>query len=193
MVQCRDMEIVLGVLGENGSGKGTFIEILKTLASGPVSHKTFSKDILKRTLEIWSIPSTREHLQKLAVVMRDAYGPETLTNAMYHLVVNDPAPLVIVDGVRWETDAAMIRRFPKNRLVYINADPRIRYERVKKRNEKVGEGEKTFEQFLEEEKTPNEAMISKIGATTDFKIMNDGTREELEARVREFYEKFIAT
>jgi dephospho-CoA kinase len=50
--------IVLGLVGEKGSGKQTFSDFLKKAAKGKkIAHMRFS-DILRETLELWSLELT---------------------------------------------------------------------------------------------------------------------------------------
>ena len=90
-------------------------------------------------------------MQTLAIVMRQAYGENVLSNAVFHRVKNNPADIVILDGIRWENDRSLLRSFTNNYLVYVTATPKIRYRRLIKRNQKYGEGETSFDQFTQEE------------------------------------------
>jgi hypothetical protein len=46
----------------------------------------------------------------------------------------------------------------------------------------------TYEQFAEEEKAPNELLIGEIGAKAGVKITNDGTIEDFEKKIKEFFD-----
>lgn len=176
--------IVIGLVGEKGSGKETFTKFLEEVSDRKIAHVRFS-DLLKETLELWSIPHSRENLQKLAVVMNQGYGEGTLSNAMFERLKNIKADIIVIDGVRWESDVELVRRFPKNFLIYITADLKTRYERLKKRGEKEGESTTTFEQFVSEENAANELLIPKIGEEADFKIENNSSFEQLKQKIRE--------
>ena len=75
------MKTVIGIVGEKGSGKGTFTKFLNDFLPGKVSIVK-SSDILGETLELWDIPKTRSNLQQLAIIMDDTYGVGTLTHAV---------------------------------------------------------------------------------------------------------------
>src|SRR3989339_685337 len=94
-------------------------------------------------------------------------------------------------GVRMKGDTDPFKKVYKESftLIYVTADPKIRYERSKKRGEKAGENLATLEEFLEKEKAPTEAAIAEVGKTADFKITNDGNYEELEKAVIAVMEK----
>jgi len=185
------MKLVIGLVGEKGSGKETFAQTLIDLLRGRVHSERFS-DVLSETLASWDIPRTRAHLQRMAVIMREEYGPETLTHTMYVRVSKREEDVVIIDGIRWETDVAMLRTFPTNLLVYITADPLIRYERTKKRSTKTGEAGANLEQFMKEEKAKNEILIPQIGVGADYCIINNGSIEDFKAHVRKFSKQHLS-
>jgi dephospho-CoA kinase len=183
----------MGVTGENGSGKGSFSDALISLASGSSIKLTKVKfsDVLFKTLGDWNIPATRSNLQDLALIMEKQYGEGSLTRATAEFVDKIKSDVIIVEGVRWNSDVRMIRSFKANAIVYITASPKIRFERMRKRKEKVGESSLTYKQFLKEDGAKNETYIKKIGKKADFKIENDGSVKDFEKKVGEFYKKFV--
>ncbi len=186
-----EKKIIIGLIGEKGSGKGTFVDLLsKIINKNNIVHLKSSM-ILGDSLDLWNIKKTRENLQKLAIVMDENFGKGTLTNAIYERIKNDKKNIVIYDGIRWQTDVEMIRSFHKNILIYITANPKVRYERLKERKEKIGEENLTFEQFMKEEKAYTEIFISRIGKTADFKIENNYSIEKFKDKVKEFSERYL--
>jgi dephospho-CoA kinase len=185
------MQTVIGLVGEKGAGKDTFVQILqKKLSSKNIAHIRFS-DHFKETLKIWSIPITRDNLQKLGVIMSEGYGSSTVSDAVFSRIKNLKADIVCLDGVRWKSDVELVRIFPKNFLVYITANPNLRFKRLKQRGEKVDEINLTFTRFMKEEKAKNEILIPKFGMKADFKILNEGTLEEFEQKVDKFIQKTL--
>lgn len=200
------MKLVLGIIGEKGSGKGLFVEILKNICNSDhtglgdahFSDRIFSKksiasikssDVLAETLTLWGLPLTRSNLQQLAIIMNGKYGPTTLSDAVKNRINNSDAEIVIYDGIRWPADVEMIRSFPNNLLLYITSPVETRYERTLARNEKAGEGTATFEQFIAEEQVATETQVVEISKQADQRIENIGTKEEFEEKVRGFLEK----
>lgn len=180
------MKTVIGVVGEKGSGKGIFVHMLQALSSKSIDCVK-SSDVLAETLTMWDISLTRSNLQQLAIIMNAKYGDTTLSHAVEKRIRDFPADTVIYEGIRWPSDVEMIKKFPKNILVYITASPEVRYKRTLKRKEKVGEGNATFEQFMQEENVLTETSIPSIAAQADVKILNSGTKEELEEKVSKFF------
>src|SRR4051812_31081631 len=112
------MKLVIGIVGEKGSGKETFATFLKEIIPDKVIFHARSSDILAETLQIWDLVSTRHNLQQLAIVLDQGFGKGTLTHAVAKRIKDSNADIVVFDGVRWFSDAEMIRSFPENILVY---------------------------------------------------------------------------
>jgi len=179
--------LVIGITGEIGSGKDTFSAHLMKIAKGKKIKRIRFSDILKETLELWSIPLTRHNLQYLAVIMDKEYGKGTLTNALRQKIINARADIVIIEGVRWATDIPLIRSFERNLLIYITSDQKIRFKRVKKRSEKVGEKSLTINRFKLEDKAPTETHISKLGKKADVKFENNKSISDFKEKIETFY------
>lgn len=177
-------KIVIGLIGEKGSGKGTVSDYL--IEKYGAVHYGTSK-ILRRTLEDLHIPVTRESLTKLALLLKEGYGSSIIIDSLIEDMEKNGSDIIIADGIRMDGDVEPFRKkYGENFfLVYVTADLKLRYERTKKRKQNEGEGEATFEQFLAEEKIPTEAAIHKIGKMAQFKLNNDGTTEELKAQADE--------
>lgn len=199
-------KVVIGLVGKKGCGKDAFYDYLKHLANlasvdedsphkqshidaGFQIQRVKSSNVLIETLKKWGLPVARENMQKLAKGMETMFGEGTLSNTMYPLILDCNSPVVVFDAVRWPTDIKILRKFFPSFLVYIVADEKNRYERIKNRGEKLEENNLSFEQFREEEKASTEILIEQLGAVADFKIENNGTLEQFQEKVKEFYEK----
>lgn len=182
-------KLVIGLTGEKGSGKETFYQTLKKLTKKKIVQLRFG-DILAETLRLWDIPTTRRNLQQLAIVMNKGFGLGTLTHAMEKRIEKEEADIIIIDGVRWLDDAKMIRKQPNNKLIYITADVKIRYLRLKEKSDKVKEMGISFAQFMREEKIKTEIDIPKIGKKADIKIVNNETLDKLKSEIKNLLAHF---
>jgi len=171
-------KIVIGLIGEKGAGKGTVSDYLKEKYKAV--HYGTSK-ILRRTLEDLHLPITRDNLIKLALVLKEGYGPSIIIDSLIHDMEKNGSDVIIADGIRMHGDVEPFKnKYGKNfYLVYVTADIKVRYERTRNRKEKDGEDKTTFEQFLEEEAKLTEISIHEIGKQADFTLNNNGTSEDL--------------
>lgn len=181
--------LVIGLVGEKGSGKQTFVNFLKEIAPNLNIRQVRFSDILAQTLMIWDIPITRSNLQKLSLIMEQGFGQASLANAAKFSVEGDSADLVIFDGIRRQSELDLVKNTLKSTLIYLTAAQNLRYERLKRRSEKVGEVGLTFEQFLKEEKSKAEINIPDLGKKADIKIENNSTLDQFKKQIEKFYKK----
>jgi len=183
-------KIIVGLIGEKGAGKGTVADYL--LEKYGAVHFGTSK-ILRRTLEDLHLPVTRDNLIKLALVLKEGYGPSVIIDSLIQDMEVSDADLIIADGIRMHGDVEPFqKKYGENfYLVYVTADLRLRFERTKARKEKEGEEHATLEQFLEEEGKLTEISIHEIGRGAQFKMNNNSTAEELKRQTDEMMEKLL--
>lgn len=180
---------VLGLIGEKGSGKQTFVNFLKEIAPHLAIRQVRFSDILAQTLLIWDLPITRANLQKLSLVINEAFGESSLANAAKFSIEGDTSDIIIFDGIRRKEELALVKKMAGNLLIYISAPANLRYLRLKIRSEKVGETGLTHTQFLEEEKSKAEKAIPNLGKMADLKINNEGTLNNFKQEVEQFYKQ----
>jgi dephospho-CoA kinase len=173
---------ILGIVGTQGSGKNYISEYVIAHYGG--DHFTFS-DFLAHILAKMNVPKSRDNMIKLSVSLRGEFGDDLLSHAIAAEALRSEADIVLVDGIRRTGDLTAFRPMPNFTLIGVNADPKLRFERMKKRGEKAGETDMTWEQFEATEKAPTEITIPETMTFASHVIMNDGTKEELEARIDE--------
>lgn len=186
------MKLVIGLVGEIGSGKGTLFTLLKDQVPTLAVVRIGFSDIIRETLVLWELPNTRENLQKLPQAMDQFYGAGSLSYAIKKRIDSKKEDIVILDGIRWQTDVAMLRNFPKNILVYITARPETRFSRLCARSQNFDDATLCWETFLEQELAPNEIQIRQIGSQADYKIENIGDLDRYREQVKLFFETRIS-
>lgn len=172
-----------------GAGKGLFVKILKKLLPGVSIHSVRFSDPLREMVAYTGFEVTRENLQNLGDALRLAFKDEgILSKILHHRLKQIDADLIFLDGLRKPGEAELVWQL-NGHLVYIHADQELRWRRRVSDPDNVGERNMTFAEFQELDSRPAEASIRGIGDTlANFKIENNGTVEEFEAKVREFLE-----
>jgi len=174
--------MIIGLTGKFAAGKGTVADYL-----GRLGYRYHSlSDVIREELKARGIPESREALTEAGNSLRRADGPAALAMRIVQRL-QDGAPH-IVDSIRNPAEVEALRMIPGFFMVGVDADPRVRFERLIARGR---QGDPTtFEQFaaLEERETtstdPSTQQLRATWALVDEVIQNDGTVDELEASIR---------
>jgi dephospho-CoA kinase len=174
------MKLVIGIVGAPLAGKETCANLLKKLLledGYSVSRHTFS-EILRETLDLWGIPHGRDNEQRLSIMMNaeTGFGDGALSRAIKHRIMNEDVDVTILDGVRWLGDETMLRSLTdvgiKSILIYITADPKVRYGRLLARN-RARESTTTWEDFERQGHARTEVDIPDIGGRAEIVLENN--------------------
>ncbi len=180
-------KIYIAIIGKMAAGKGRFGILLgeELGLDVEISFYGFS-DPLNMVLDILHLPRERAYQQKISTILRGAFGEEVIGNALKHIAEVDDSEIIFFDGVRRPQDVAMLHGLSNSHLIAIEAPAEIRLERLKKRADRPGDAEKTWEEFLAEDNAESESKIDEIAKAADVHIDNSGTEESLRAQVKEF-------
>lgn len=180
--------MIIGIAGTIGSGKGTIVEYLKQKGFAHYS----SSNILKEILTKRGHPHTREYLSNLAEELLSEY-PGGVLSLSLDRARKDGAKDFVLEAIHRMSEAEFVRSVG-GKILGIDADIEVRYERISARKE----GEKdavTFEQFVESSAREDEGkrhLVSNIKSvinTADAVVTNNGTLEELHAQIDAVLEK----
>jgi dephospho-CoA kinase len=114
---------------------------------------------------------------------------------MRRRLMEDTADVTILDGVRWLGDERMIRSLAdvgvKTIIIYISADPKVRYTRLLARN-RAGESATTWEKFMQQEQVRTEVDITDIGLRAEIVLENNyDSVENFERDINRVYESLF--
>lgn len=138
-------KIIIGLVGQIACGKEAVKKyIAQKYNTKDCKFSTSLRDVVKRL----DIPESRENLQKLSTILRAGFGEDLLAKVIANDASKLDSEIVLIDGVRRMADIKYLKDLPNFYLIKVEADPKIRYERMKLRNENAGDDKKTFEQFL---------------------------------------------
>jgi len=181
-------KIIIAITGENGSGKDTASDLL---VSRHGAKKLVFSDLLKEALMVFIEKEKigRSDFAWLSTNLRERFGDGILGHGMKKKIDEAAEKVIVISGVRDFGELEMIRAYHGGILLYVTADIKTRWERLRARNIKADDNV-SFEQFAKEkENLPSEIYIRDLGAKADYRIDNDGTKEGLEKKVDEFMEK----
>ncbi|MFA6161078.1 MAG: AAA family ATPase [Patescibacteria group bacterium] len=179
-------KLILGFVGQAGAGKNTAAKLIGEKHS--IEIFVFS-DILKSLLQRLYLPASRENLIAMSQATRQFFGQDILSIAMDKQVTESKAEIVIVDGIRRAGDLTYLDQNPNFHLIEIWAPPEVRFQRLKNRNEKPGESDMTWEDFLEMSKKETEITIAGVAEKAEAKIENDGDLAILSTRLEALFAK----
>ncbi|MDQ2973358.1 MAG: AAA family ATPase [bacterium] len=171
--------ILYGVAGTNGSGKDTFGELLVEKDNFLFVSVT---DMLREEARLRGWPLEREKLRTISAEWRREHGLGVLVDKAFahfeELGGDEKYAGLVMASMRNPGEADRIHELG-GKMVWIDADPKIRYYRIHSRQRTV-EDDKTFEQFLSEEQAEmtasgDETTLdgSKVKEQCDIFITND--------------------
>lgn len=168
-------KIILGFVGDLAAGKGTVCKyLLEKYGVNPYRFSTMLRDILDRIY----VEKNRENLQDLSTFLRGRHGQDIMSKVIVKDVLNDKNDIVAVEGIRRPTDITYLQELPGFHLIYITADPKLRWQRMVLRKENADDAGKAFEQFLRDEQAEADMLIKELGKKAEFTIINNGTIEQ---------------
>ena len=172
-------KIIVGLVGEAGSGKDTVADYLGE------KHKAVLlrfADPLREALSLYINDFSREDLAWLSISLRKRFGNRVLSEAIRKRIEDVKEGIVVINGLRLMEDLEFMKGIPGATVVYVTLDSKSRWERMYNRGEKTDDAV-SYEDFLKMEKTETEEQIPLIGEKADIKVENIGAREELFAKI----------
>ncbi len=174
------MKKIIGIVGETGSGKDAFCEYVKRNFKNVFIFR-FSQP-LTEALRIFFDEVKKEDQQWLAPALRKRFGNNVLGEAIKKKIKKIKKGIILLNGIRVWEEFKMIKKLG-GRVVYITADSKIRWQRVSKRGEKKDD-KISYKKFLKLEKAKTETLIREIGKKADFRIENNGTKQQLYQEIK---------
>lgn len=174
---------IIGISGTNGAGKDTFA-IVRREQEG--AEYVSLSDILRRELALLQIPPERENLMALSRRWREESGDHgILAVRTIEKYLGDKAARLIVSGlsicsVRHPEEARRIHE-AGGKIVWIDADPELRYKRIRIGNRNRIDDQKSFKEFMNEEQrevnpvspSPASVNLGAVACLADVRIENN--------------------
>ncbi|HEY8999481.1 MAG TPA: AAA family ATPase [Candidatus Saccharimonadales bacterium] len=143
---------LVGLSGTNGAGKDSVGLLLAQKHRFLFISVT---DILREELRNRGVPVDRLHLRELSAEWRREFGLAVLVDraVKQYEAVQDTYDGLVLASLRNPSEADRVHELGGT-MVWVDADPKVRYERIRanaQARNRGGEDDVTFEQFLEQE------------------------------------------
>jgi|SRR3989344_3270015 len=178
------MPRIIGVTGTNGAGKGEVVRYL--VESLGFMHYSVS-DFIVEEITRNGLTVDRDNMIMVGNDLRAIFGPAHIVEELYKKASEDGGDSVI-ESLRALAEMRRVRELGGT-IIGIDADVRIRYERIRAR--RSSKDAISFEQFIAQEHSemnpgnPTKQDLRGALARADVVITNDGTLEELHGRLDE--------
>lgn len=159
---------IIGLAGTNGSGKDTVGHIM----AEKFGYKFISvTEVLRHEAKRRQLPVDREVLRSISIEWRRELGLAVLVDKAIAEYEKDADKYtgVVIASLRNHGEADRIHEFGGT-MVWLDADPHVRYDRIQKNaasRNRAEEDNKSFEEFLAEEEVEMHPPIGGDAATLD--------------------------
>jgi len=181
--------IVIGITGTLGAGKGTIVDYL-------VREKCFRhysvRAFLIREISKSGMKIDRDSMTHVANKLRADHTPSYITDQLYEEAIKEGASCVI-ESIRTPGEIASLRNKKGFFLMAVDADPKLRYQRIRERNSETDEV--SFETFLSNElremhsDDPDKQNLAACILQADFLLHNDGNLDDLYQQIELILQK----
>jgi len=177
------------VTGMRGCGKTVFGEIAKSLGFLVYEMSAVVRDMMNAE----GIEINNRNMREYAKRIREEFGKDIVAKKIVERINAEKKGdgVIVVTGIRGMYEIREFKEaFGEGNVVLlaIHSPPKMRYERVMKRETK-SDDPKSYEEFLWSEEMELGYGMSKAIALADKMIVNDGAIEEYIPKCKEFLEK----
>lgn len=175
--------IIIGITGTIGSGKGTIVNYL--VSNCGFTHLSVRDYLLEIIADLGLTPN-RDSMVLVANDLRAKHEPSYIVDELYKkaTLLNKNC---IIESIRTPGEVISLRKKENFSLFAVDADPKIRFNRITIRNsvtDHIG-----FEEFLSNERRemtstdPNHQNLQKCIELADFVFDNNGSISDLHSQI----------
>jgi dephospho-CoA kinase len=184
--------MIIGITGTDGAGKGTVVAYL-------VKEKGFThysaRALIIEEIEKRGVAENRENMRLVANDLRRAHGNDFVVAFSLQKAEKEGKRNIVIESIRTVGEATTLKEHG-GILLCVDADRRIRFERISRRGS--SSDHVTFEEFvLLEEKEMSDAdpdgpQKAAVMRMADYTVRNDVSESDLFMQIEEFLHQFAA-
>lgn len=179
--------MIIGLSGTLAAGKDTVADYL--VEKEGFEHISLSA-VLRKVAAEKGIETTMENLTKLGNSLKTEYSADYLVNRAKKEV--DFSKDIVVSSIRQPEEIESLKREKDFYMIFVDADIKIRFERLVKRGRAGDVGE--FEKFKEQEEKQLNGQsggmnLSKCRKMADYVIVNNCSIEEFKDRIKQTFQQ----
>ncbi len=187
--------MIVGVVGKIAAGKTTVAKFFEERGFCRVSCSDPLIDLLTHNVSEYSwVPElpekaepTRDRLIEFGKYLKETYGEDILIRLAVDKMRH--CEKVVIDGVRSEGEIKAVKRLG-GKVIYVEARPEIRFERLMKRKARKDKTIKSFADFKAMDDAEERLYhTSELKGLADYVIVNEGTLDELREKVEAMIEE----
>ncbi|MBE0646466.1 MAG: AAA family ATPase [Bacteroidales bacterium] len=171
--------IIIGITGTLGAGKGTIVDYL-TEKKG-FAHYSVRGYLVGKIRQL-GLPENRDSMFNLANELRAEHGPSYVVDQLFE-EARKSGKNGIIESIRTTGEIDSLREKGAFYLFAVDADPKLRYERIQLR--KSVTDSVSYETFVENEKresvstNPGVQNLQACIDQADYRFENNGSMKEL--------------
>ncbi|MCQ2285011.1 MAG: AAA family ATPase [Bacteroidales bacterium] len=176
---------IIGITGTLGAGKGTIVDYLIQ----HYGYKHYSvRGYLTEEAERRGMEINRDTFVVVANDLREKYGPAYITDELYKQA-EAAGVNAIIESVRTPGEVESLRKNEHFLLFAVDADPKVRYDRVVLRNSETDHV--SYETFIENEQRemsstdPAHQNVGRCMEMADYVFQNNGDFDDLYRQIEE--------
>lgn len=158
---------IIGLAGTNGSGKDTIGHLLADKHGYLFADATA---MLGAELDKKGLPHERANKSALSAEWRREHGMAVIVDKALEAFKSDEYKGLIVGSIRHPAEAERVHELGGS-VIWVDADPKVRYDRVINNDRGRIEDQKSFNKFMEEE-------ASEMSQSGDLATLNMGAVKE---------------